>query len=320
MSQVRILLGAPIRKSGREDSNLRPPAPKAGALPGCATPRWKAEGKYMVSRRRSSLSRLRATSQPLQGGPQRLQRTSAMRQAVLGRRSQLRKGPSGCFHRQEQRVVAEAVRSPGRKGDAAVDAPFGANDPGAVRRAERDGAEEVRGAPSLRHSGERDEQLRSPLRVRRREARAAHAGTSVERVDAEAAVVGERPEPGLPRAGRRLLRRVLVEGLERLVGSPQVEVAQRDEVEHDPVEDLADLDQLAGVRGRDQQLHFANAAAIAASCFWCSSERPFCASAIITVSCAGLKGRFSAVPCTSSSSPAALPTTFMSTSAAKSSS
>ena len=25
--------------SGREDSNLRPPAPKAGALPGCATPR-----------------------------------------------------------------------------------------------------------------------------------------------------------------------------------------------------------------------------------------------------------------------------------------
>src|SRR6516164_8483742 len=27
--------------SGREDLNLRPPAPKAGALPGCATPRLK---------------------------------------------------------------------------------------------------------------------------------------------------------------------------------------------------------------------------------------------------------------------------------------
>ncbi|CAN0591775.1 unnamed protein product, partial [Laminaria digitata] len=27
------------KKSGREDSNLRPPAPKAGALPDCATPR-----------------------------------------------------------------------------------------------------------------------------------------------------------------------------------------------------------------------------------------------------------------------------------------
>src|SRR5690606_15581795 len=30
------------RWSGRQDSNLRPPAPKAGALPGCATPRGPA--------------------------------------------------------------------------------------------------------------------------------------------------------------------------------------------------------------------------------------------------------------------------------------
>jgi integrase/recombinase XerD len=29
----------PLKISGREDLNLRPPAPKAGALPGCATPR-----------------------------------------------------------------------------------------------------------------------------------------------------------------------------------------------------------------------------------------------------------------------------------------
>jgi len=28
-----------LKISGREDLNLRPPAPKAGALPGCATPR-----------------------------------------------------------------------------------------------------------------------------------------------------------------------------------------------------------------------------------------------------------------------------------------
>ena len=27
-------------KSGRQDSNLRPPVPKTGALPGCATPRF----------------------------------------------------------------------------------------------------------------------------------------------------------------------------------------------------------------------------------------------------------------------------------------
>jgi hypothetical protein len=30
--------------SGREDLNLRPPAPKAGALPGCATPRPRSAG------------------------------------------------------------------------------------------------------------------------------------------------------------------------------------------------------------------------------------------------------------------------------------
>ncbi len=34
-------------RSGREDSNLRHPAPKAGALPDCATPRY-AEQNYMV--------------------------------------------------------------------------------------------------------------------------------------------------------------------------------------------------------------------------------------------------------------------------------
>src|SRR5438132_1874126 len=31
-----------VNWSGREDLNLRPPAPKAGALPGCATPRRPA--------------------------------------------------------------------------------------------------------------------------------------------------------------------------------------------------------------------------------------------------------------------------------------
>ncbi len=37
LSYTRI--ASALRRSGREDSNLRPPAPKAGALPGCATPR-----------------------------------------------------------------------------------------------------------------------------------------------------------------------------------------------------------------------------------------------------------------------------------------
>ena len=37
-SQITILESATVW-SGRGDSNARPPAPKAGALPGCATPR-----------------------------------------------------------------------------------------------------------------------------------------------------------------------------------------------------------------------------------------------------------------------------------------
>src|SRR5438309_10704684 len=34
--------------SGREDLNLRPPAPKAGALPGCATPRRRGQQLYRL--------------------------------------------------------------------------------------------------------------------------------------------------------------------------------------------------------------------------------------------------------------------------------
>ena len=47
-----------VCKSGRQDSNLRPPGPKPGALPGCATPRcylhrllyfWFASAKVLYS-------------------------------------------------------------------------------------------------------------------------------------------------------------------------------------------------------------------------------------------------------------------------------
>ena len=39
LSYRRVALRFGVGWSGREDLNLRPPAPKAGALPGCATPR-----------------------------------------------------------------------------------------------------------------------------------------------------------------------------------------------------------------------------------------------------------------------------------------
>ena len=37
---IPLQLPTEITKSGRQDSNLRPPVPKTGALPGCATPRF----------------------------------------------------------------------------------------------------------------------------------------------------------------------------------------------------------------------------------------------------------------------------------------
>jgi hypothetical protein len=40
---VQLSYGRRIRKSGRPDSNRGPPAPKAGALPNCATPRREQE-------------------------------------------------------------------------------------------------------------------------------------------------------------------------------------------------------------------------------------------------------------------------------------
>ena len=40
-----LLDAIPEKWSGREDSNFRPPAPHAGALPGCATPRLKRNSK-----------------------------------------------------------------------------------------------------------------------------------------------------------------------------------------------------------------------------------------------------------------------------------
>ncbi len=38
-----VLQGLSLMQSGRPDLNRGPPAPKAGALPGCATPRNKSD-------------------------------------------------------------------------------------------------------------------------------------------------------------------------------------------------------------------------------------------------------------------------------------
>src|SRR6267142_981497 len=241
-----------------------------------------------------------------------------MRKAIFLFRPQLRQRLSRGLGGEEQRIVSEAVGPARRQRDASVHAPLGPQDAPALGRAERDRAEEMR--PSARHRDalERREQLRAPLGVGRRVTRAVHAGRALQRIDAEPAVVRERPEPAVPRADGGLLRGVVVKGVPRLLRNGHAGVAQGDQLEGHAGEDLPDLDQLPLVRSGDQQLHFTKAPAMAASCFWCSSARPFCAIPTMALSCAGVNGRFSAVPCTSSSSPAAFPTTFMSTSAAQS--
>src|SRR6185436_3121682 len=55
--------------SGRQDLNLRPPAPQAGALPGCATPRETSRRMYLPPRGGSSRSVGAGTRRGGLGGP-----------------------------------------------------------------------------------------------------------------------------------------------------------------------------------------------------------------------------------------------------------
>src|SRR5438270_9243965 len=181
------------------------------------------------------------------------------------------------------------------------------------------------GAASLRrHAAQLIEQLPPPSLVALRESRAVHSGPSAECLHAQAAVVRERPQLCASRAGDRLGGGVLVERLERLFGRREPQLGKGGQLQIGAREDLAHFDQLSRIGRRDKQLHLrascAAASSSAAVCSRCSSFNPFCASATISFNCCGVNGCFSAVPCTSSNWPWAFATTFMSTSAAKSSS
>src|SRR5256885_16993341 len=117
-SSARVTAGPTLlaprspRESGREDSNLRPPAPKAGALPGCATPRAKRgrdvpQSSPDVQGRGSALAGIAAASERLEIGAQRLEGAPAVAEAVLLERRQLRERESRRLEGQEERVVAE---------------------------------------------------------------------------------------------------------------------------------------------------------------------------------------------------------------------
>src|SRR5207302_157485 len=269
MSQVRILLGAPIpglpRKSGREDSNLRPPAPKAGALPGCATPRLKSTREI----HRSALLRKIAFLRQLQDQrAQPLERTPAMAEAVLFGGLELGQRPPRRLARQEERVVTKTILAARGQGDGAIDPALGAKDALAVRRAEGQGADEVSAA--VADLGEIGEELGAPPLFGRRVASAEDTRRAAESIDAEPAVVAQRPKARLDCAGSGFGGRVVRKGREGLVRRGQMQVRERDELETCAAEDLAHLDQLARIAGRQQQLHFANARSMAVTGLWCS--------------------------------------------------
>jgi integrase len=121
-----------LPRSGREDSNLRHSAPKADALPGCATPR----GRHILHTRRPAITRLalasgvatqalrrargdrrfgaRRASRPGRGG--RAGRPCAWgaswRRAVAGRQARARRGTGCCSCRSGRpRCCARARRS-----------------------------------------------------------------------------------------------------------------------------------------------------------------------------------------------------------------
>src|SRR5262245_65625971 len=93
----------------------------------------------------------------------------------------------------EDRVVAEATGSVGALGDPTrADALLALRPPVGPR--ERNDATEAR--PSIAGTAQRVEEVVDARRVRRREARRAHAGGARERVDLETRVLCESGPPG----------------------------------------------------------------------------------------------------------------------------
>src|SRR5437870_10012391 len=148
------------------------------------------------SRENGALLHVAFALQTKEHGAETLQCAAAVAEAVLLGRLELGQGAPGRLVGQEERVVAEPVRAPRSIGDAAVQTALGAVQALPVRGSQRDRAEEVRGAARRGDGAQVIEQLASPALLRVCEPCAAHAGTAVQRVDAEPAVVGQRPQRG----------------------------------------------------------------------------------------------------------------------------
>ena len=164
---------APGRWSGRDDLNVRPPAPKAGALPGCATPRHlmaAASLTRLPRDRRNGCHASCAPSAPASPRARWRQRASSRPPWQLG------EGAAGSVG-DEHRIVAEAAAAraaPRRSAPRSVPRPRSTRPSGhASTTAQRKRA--PRRVSST--AAERAQQPCAPVpRRRRREARRAHAG------------------------------------------------------------------------------------------------------------------------------------------------
>src|SRR5262245_58781818 len=109
---------APKQWSGRADLNGRPPAPKAGALPGCATPRHLIGDESLA---RATGTSLRSHAERF---PERPHGAGAMAHPGLVGRRGGREGHADLIG-DEDRIVPEAASALGRQGDPPLDDPLG---------------------------------------------------------------------------------------------------------------------------------------------------------------------------------------------------
>ena len=199
------------------------------------------------------------------------------------------------------------------------------------------GAGEVGPEPVLGHVGQLGQdqpQVGRVVSVLAGPARREYAGHPVQRVDTQAGIVGDSGQAGEFRHGMGLQQRVL---LERGPGFGHLgragELAETGQLHLDPAagEDPGQLDELVRVtRGQDQPRPPGRAGAFpfriihgadsAWRCIPVSSAQPATASPSSSSSSSRLNGSRSAVPWISTKLPSPVQTTFMSVSAATSSS
>src|SRR3990170_7526066 len=295
--------------SGRADLNRRPLAPKASALPGCATSR-----RY----EHSTLSEHPAVAQLLDDEPYRLPAVAdpvLLLGGVLGHRLP---GPLD----EKDRVVPETGRS-ARDGH---DLPF--DTPGALRNHPGGegggGGAEERSRPRPRKGFQFVEKHSVVLLVGRLLARVpggSDARPAGHRVHRQPGVVRDAEDIARLRVMKRLAPRVLRECFSRFARLRYARhVGQRQDLDvplqPQPQQHL-DLVDLSPVAGSDQQFHRFRLI----HSFWRARMRfPARTDASSIPSSSPLVNGFpSAVPCTSLRFPLPVMTTFMSTSAAESS-